>query len=116
MSAWSKEPPTHKEWLEARNHGRWWVKFLLCPEETEIDEDGETITWPEAWYTEIVQITSSYEDFGDLLDSKNARLHARGGSHTDRFDLDDKEKTKDMYWQPVAPPLDDIKDQRPEVD
>lgn len=116
MSAWRKEPPTHEEWIEAENHGYWWVKFRLVEEEIEVDEEGNLGLWPEVWYTEIVQLTSSYENFGDILDGKNARLHAQGTLVVEKFDLDDKEKTKDMYWQPVLPPFNDVKDKRPEVD
>lgn len=111
MSAWRKNPPTHDEWLAAKNHGSWWVKFPLCFESTEII-DGEEVTWPETWFTEVVTITCSYPD--GLLKG-TPRLHARG-SIIKSIDLDDPKATKHLYWQPVAPPLDDMKDQRPEVD
>ena len=114
MSSWHKEPPTHQEWRDANNHGCWWVKFLLMPETTEPHKDGGTITWPEAWLTEIVSISVSYKQ-GMMLAPEGATLHATGTTGL-KFDLDDKEKTKDMYWQPVLPPLDDVKDKRPEVD
>lgn len=111
MSNWRKEPPTYREWLDAKNHGCWWVKFPLCKETTEV-VDGEELTWPEAWFTEVVTITCSHPD--GLLRGK-ARLHG-GGSILKSFDLDDPKATSDMYWQPVVRPLDDVKDQRPETD
>jgi len=112
MSRWRKEPPTHQEWLAVNNHGCWWVKFLLIPETTELYE-GKTITWPETWLTEIVSISVSYEKGMSLLNSKTAMLHATGTMGL-KFDLDDKEKTKDMYWQPVIAPYNDVKDRRPD--
>ena len=120
MSAWSDKPPTYKEWREANNHGAWWVKFLLSPEHTG-EIDGEVITWPEAWYTDVVTIGVSYskgfkhimqEIRGEEPDYSGVTLHA-SGQVLKSFTLDDEKKTKYMYWQPVAPPQDDIKDQRP---
>jgi hypothetical protein len=108
MIAWSNKPPTYQEWRDANNHGVWWVKFILTPEE--IDEDGTT--WPETWYTDVVTIAVEYKK--GLLDPDGAVLHARGHI-LDSFTLDDEEKTKGMYWQPTAPPLDDIKNERPKV-
>ena len=116
MSAWRKNPPTHDEWMEAENHGYWWVKFRLMEEEIEVDEDGNLGRWPEAWYTEIVQVMAAYDDFDDMLDGKGARLSATGGMMLDNLDLSDEEQMKDMYWQPVLPPFNDVKDKRPEVD
>lgn len=112
MSAWSDKPPTYKEWRDAKNHGCWWVKFILSRRYTEII-DGESITWPEAWYTEVVTIAAGYEG-GKLLDPDAATLHARG-SILKSIDLSDSAQTKDMYWQPVVAPVDDIKDERPKV-
>ena len=107
MSSWSATPPTYKEWRDVNNHGFWWIKHILCAAIE--DEDGTS--WPETWFTEIVTIACSYED-GKLFEG-NGKLHARG-CVLDNFDLDDKVRTKDMYWQPVVRPLDDIKDERPE--
>lgn len=111
MSAWRKEPPTHKEWLDTDNHGHWWVKSILSEEEFECDEDGNLCRWPEVWYTEVVWITDEMTN-GCLEDG---RLVARGGI-LKQFYLDDPEATRDLYWQPVAPALDDEKDKRPVVD
>lgn len=115
---WSKIPPTYREWLDAHNHGAWWIKFRLMEETTELDEDGEKITWPEAWITDIVTITSSYEN-GALVrsmmkkDGEGVKLHASGMMI--KFDLDDEEQTKHLYWQAVKPPDDDVRDERPET-
>lgn len=115
MNAWRKEPPTYQEWRECSNNGYWWIKFLLMEEEIEEDEDGEVGVWPEAWYTEVVQITASYDDPSDMFDpDKPGKLHAKGILWHDHFDLDDPKVTKNMYWQPVVGPLDDHKDKRPE--
>lgn len=114
MSNWRKEPPTYQEWDDADNHGRWWVKFILIEEEFEPDKDGNPCRWPEVWYTDVVTIDVSY-DLGKLLDPNAAHLHAKGTTLY-HFDLDDPEATKNLYWQPVAPPLDDEKDKRPAVD
>lgn len=108
--SWQREPPTYDEWLGAKNHGAWWIKFRLCEETTEPNEDGELITWPEAWLTDIVTITCSYPN--GMADRRNVRLHA-SGSHGVRFDLDDEEKVKHLYWQAVKPPDDDGKDEKP---
>lgn len=89
MNSWNKNPPTPQEWRNAKNHGMWWVKFRLCEDE---------------WYTDIVSIVISYKE--RLFDDSQATLYAKGhviGS----FKLSDPEKTKDVYWQPVKPPLDD---------
>jgi hypothetical protein len=101
--------------MDAGNHGHWWVKFLLAPAWTE-EIDGESLYFKDVWYTEVVQLTCSHPK-GDLLGRRGskARLHATGRILKD-FDLDDEKATKDMYWQPVAPPLDDTRDQRPEMD
>lgn len=107
---WSKTPPTYREWLDAKNHGAWWVKFMICPEEA-VEIEGEDHYFPEAWYTDVVTLTCSHPQ-GSLMDSSKARLHAEG-SIAGRFDLDDEEKTKDLYWQAVKPPEDDAKDERP---
>lgn len=112
---WSKTPPTYREWLDAKNHGAWWIKFRLMEETTELDEDGKPITWPEAWLTEIVAITCSYEKGMLLSRGKGARLHATGGHGALKFDLDDEEQTKDLYWQAVKPPDNDVRDERPET-
>lgn len=106
MSSWSATPPTYKEWRDVKNHGFWWVKFILC---THIKDEDDS--WPEIWFTEIVTIVCSYED-GQFLKG-NGKLHAKG-LILESFDLDDEARTKDMYWQPVVRPLDDIKDRRPE--
>jgi len=111
MSSWRKEPPTYKEWMDAKNHGYWWVKFQIMPAYSEKIRD-EIVHWDEAWLTEIVTISVSYE--GGLLGGKKPQLHATGTTGL-KFDLHDQEKTKGFYWQPVAAPLDDIKDKRPEV-
>jgi hypothetical protein len=113
MSSWVNKPPTYQEWKDAKNHGTWWVKFVLAPKTTELCEDGGTITWSEIWFTDVVTIGVQYEN-GKLLDPKAASLHARGHVLGD-FDLDDREKTDGLYWQPVVPPKDDIKDERPKV-
>ena len=116
MSSWRKTPPSYEEWLSAKNHGCWWVKFMLIESETEVDEEtGDTYTWPEGWFTDVVSLTCSHPN-GDIFGEGNgARLHAQG-SIVGRFDVDDEEFTKNLYWQPVVPPLDDIKDQRPVTD
>ena len=115
MTAWRKDPPTYEDWKRCRNHGYWWVKFLLMEEEVEVEEDGSLGVWPEAWYTEVVQLTASYDNAADMLDpNKQGKLHAQGNLILNRFDLDDPVATKNMYWQPVAAPLDDEKDKRPE--
>jgi hypothetical protein len=108
MPSWSNKPPTYQEWRDADNHGCWWVKFILT--QKEIDEDGTE--WPETWYTDVVTIGVEYKK-GKLLDPEGAVLHAHGFV-TGNFTLDE-EKVSGMYWQPVAPPNDDIKDQRPKV-
>lgn len=120
---WSKDPPTYKDWIDGKSHGMWWVKFILTPATEEKNDDGTTTKWREAWYTDIVCVTMSCDNFdymsqeikGEEPDYSGIRLHARGqilGS----FDLDDEKATKDIYWQRVIPPVDDIKDKRPEVD
>jgi len=117
MTSWRKEPPTYEEWISAKNHGSWWVKYLLIESDTDVDDEtGETYTWPEGWFTEVVSLTCSYPD-GDIFgrNGGKARLHAQG-SVIGSFDVDDEERTKNLYWQPVVPPLDDVKDTRPEVD
>ncbi len=111
MSAWSKIPPNHEEWLDGNGNGYWWVKFILCEREADIDEDGNPVFWPEVWTTEVVQITDVITK--GLLE--NGRLTAKG-SILKAFYLDDTEATKDLYWQPIIQPLDDVKDQRPMVD
>lgn len=111
MTKWMDRPPTYDEWMDAKNHGVWWVKFMLTPATTEMI-DGEVVTFPEAWYTTVVTITSSYTS-GQLFDKSAARLHAQGDI-VKSFYLDDKQRTKGIYWQPVASPVDDITDQRPE--
>ena len=120
MSAWSDKPPTYKEWREAKNHGCWWVKFILSPRFTE-EIDGEMVTWPEAWYTEIVTIGVSYKNGfthliqeikGEEPDYSGITLHGHGHI-LKSLDLSDSSKVKDMYWQPVVRPTDDIKDKRP---
>ena len=112
MNAWHKDPPTYQEWREKDNHGMWWVKFLLCEEHSE-EIDEEIWIWPEAWYTDVVAINVSF-DRGQLLDPEAAHLHAHG-QVVGSIDLDDPEQTKNMYWQPVVPPLDDERDKRPEI-
>ena len=121
MSAWSDKPPTYKEWRDAKNHGCWWVKFILSPEFTE-EVGGEILTWPEVWYTEIVTIACSYsygfkhliqEIKGEEPDYSGITLHARGHI-LKSLDLSDSLQVQDMYWQPVVPPMDDVKDQRPQ--
>lgn len=110
--SWRKEPPTYEEWMGAKNHGAWWVKFMIAPEETVVNEETEReMVFPEAWYTDVVMITCSYEK-GKLLDDREVRLHGRG-QVLGNFDLDDEELMKKLYWQPVKPPDDDVRDQRP---
>ncbi len=111
MNSWRKEPPTYKEWLDAKNHGHWWIKFIISSEFSE-EVDGGMYTWPETWFTDIVTITCSHPD--NKLFSGTGELHG-SSSLMGKFDLSNKEKLKDVYWQPVAPPLDDTKDKRPEV-
>lgn len=120
MGAWSDKPPTYKEWRDANNHGCWWVKFMLSPRHTEEVEE-ETVTWPEAWYTEVVTIAVSYtsgfkhllqEIKGEEPDYDGVTLHARGHL-LKSLDLSDSSQVQDMYWQPVVAPTDDIKDERP---
>jgi len=111
MSAWSKTPPNHKDWMNANNDGHWWVKFMVSEREEDVDEDGNPIWWPEVWQSEVVQITDAITN--GLL--KSGRLTTQGNI-LKRFYLDDPEATEGLYWQPVAPPLDDVEDQRPEVD
>jgi hypothetical protein len=123
MSEWHDKPPTYREWRDANNHGCWWVKFILSKEHTE-EIDGEMVSWPEAWYTEVVTIAVGYgkggfkhliqEIKGEEPDYSHITLHARG--HVLKsLDLSDPSQVKDMYWQPVASPVDDVKDQRPGV-
>ena len=128
MSNWTDKPPTYKEWLDAGNHGMWWIKFMLSPEYSEkimanalTDEEDEIITWPEVWITEIVMVSVSYtnrakhilqEIKGEEPDYSGIELHATSALGI-KLRLDDSEATKNMYWQAVAPPLDDVKDQRP---
>jgi hypothetical protein len=114
MSPWRKEPPTYDEWTGANNHGFWWVKFLLSPEYSSEDEEtGETITWGEVWYIDIVMISVSFEP-GSLLDKRKSRLHA-SGQVMGKFYLDDLEMTKNTYWQPVVAPKDNSKfDEEPQ--
>ncbi len=90
---------------------------------TELDEGGNEITWPESWYTDVVTVTMSSTNglshiiqrvSGETPDYSGIRLHA-SSSHGTRFDLDDATRTKNMYWQPVAAPVDDVKDQRPKI-
>lgn len=109
MSAWSNKPPTYKEWIDAKNHGCWWVKYLLVSAHTE-EIDGKTYYYGEAWFTEIVTLTCSHEK-GQLFGG-DGKLHA-SGLLLREVDLDDVEGTKDMYWQQVVPPMDDVKDERP---
>ena len=112
MSSWRKDPPTYREWQDAKNHGVWWVKFLLCKEEVTTDSEGRNVRFPEEWYTDIVAITVSFER-GRLLDPNAATLHARGhiiGS----IDLNNPEHVDGVYWQPAAAPLDDT-DGKPNV-
>ena len=111
MSNWRKEPPSYDEWLDAKNHGCWWIKFKLTSEFSE-EVDGELCTWPESWITDIVTLTCSHPD--NKIFSGTGKLHAIGNMGL-KFDLDDEKKTKHMYWQPVASPLNDVKDKRPEV-
>ena len=110
MSAWSKTPPNHEEWLNANGSGHWWVKFILCEREADVDEDGNPVFWPEVWHNDVVQITDEVTD-GFL---ENGRLTAKG-SFLKAFYLDDPEATQDLYWQPIIEPLDDVKDQRPVI-
>jgi len=120
MKPWSKTPPTYKEWRDADNHGCWWVKFILSSEFAEEMPDGSIYTWPEAWYTEVVTISMSCENLdhisqaarGEMPDYSGIRLHAKG-QLLRSLDLDDEEKCKDMYWQKVIAPLDDVRDRRP---
>jgi len=120
MTNWIDRPPTYLEWKDAKNHGCWWVKFLLVPETEEMDDDGEIIAWPEVWHVEIVTIGMSSDGFkhimqeikGEEPDYSGIRLHGHGHVLKD-FDLDDEKLTEHMYWQPVAAPLDDVKDRRP---
>lgn len=111
MSSWRKTPPTTQEWLDADNHGMWWVKFKLTDIEEDVDEDGKPCYWPEVWYTDCVAIMA--EGFPG---NKDERLIAEGSVILKRFYLNDPEATKDLYWQPVKSPDNDIKDKRPEVD
>lgn len=111
MSSWRKTPPTEQEWLDADNHGMWWVKFKLSDREEDVDEDGNPCYWPEVWYTDCVNIMSEWAPGKDGKD----RLIAEGSIILKRFYLDDPEATKDLYWQPVKSPDDDIKDKEPEV-
>lgn len=101
---WSTTPPTKEQWLEVESHGMWWVKFLMMPEEKEVDpEDGKEYTWPEIWYVDCVQILSA-----GLPGDEDEHLVARGFILKE-FRLDDKEATKELFWQPVKTPDDDIK-------
>lgn len=122
MTKWQKEPPTYEQWKGANNNGVWWIKFIIMDGHTEV-VDGEDMTWPEAWYTDVVSISMSSTNGlkhimqkarGETPDYSGIRLHA-SGSHGIAFDLDDATRTKDTYWQPVAAPIDDIKDERPKV-
>ena len=123
MTKWQKEPPTYRQWKDVNNHGVWWIKFLLAPERIELNEEtGEEVSWHEVWFTDVVSITMSSTDSfkhimqeatGEDPDYSGIRLHAAGGIGG-RFDLDDATRTKDMYWQPAAAPVDDVKDQRPQ--
>jgi len=108
---WSETPPTYEEWRAAKNHGAWWIKYRLCEEHTRI-VDGEELTFPEAWYTEIVVIMSSYER-GGLLDRSKVRMHAHNAHMS--LDLSDPKKTNGIFWQPVKPPDDDSRDCRPTI-
>jgi hypothetical protein len=113
MSKWSKTPPTYEQWKDGNHHGMYWVKFLLFP--TTYEKDGDhVITWSETWYVDVVLVTVEYEA-GRLLNPKYARLYGKGFILGD-FHLEDKEKTKNMYWQPIQAPYDDIRYEEPKLD
>ena len=88
----------YKQWRDANNHGVWWIKFMIMEGVTELDENGNEITWPETWHTEIVSITVSssnglkhliQEVKGEIPDYSGIRLHASGGHNTMRCSLGD---------------------------
>ncbi len=111
---WSKIPPTYREWMDAKNYGAWWVKFMLCPEET-VEIDDEDHFFPEAWITDVVTLTCSHEKGGNWgRGGEGVKLHA-DGQIVGKFDLDDEKKIKGLYWQAVKPPDDDVLDERPET-
>lgn len=114
MSNWRANPPTYAEWLAAKNRGYWWIRFRIMKEEVEVDEDGSLISWPEAWHSEIVQLTATYQDFRDIFNpDMPGRLRAHGGMLRDGFYLDEEDKVAGLFWQPVASALDDDDDQSP---
>jgi hypothetical protein len=98
---WSKIPPTSKKWLNANNHGAWWIKYKLADKTSEID--GDMITWPEVWLVEIVTIMEEWTSEGK---DRLVAYPSTGKS----FYLDE---VQDIYWQAVKPPDNDIKDQEP---
>lgn len=91
---WSKTPPTYKEW---RGSGGWWfVAFQIYP-----GEKG----WDHAVLIDIVQVLSTWGS-GKLLQG-DGELSASGKLLTIKS-LSSKKDTKNLLWQKVPHPKDNI--------
>lgn len=97
---WRNDPPTYRQWMDAKSDGYWWIKTQITISESE--EDG--IVFPEFSLYDIVCITFSPDPEAGLM-SRTGRLSFMNGK--DRIYCDDLSgRYPNVQWQAVLPHSD----------